>query len=166
MADKRPALNTVASIDLQKFMGTWYVIANIPTFIEEGAHEAIETYTWNEAEKYIEVDFKFRKDSCEGEIKSYPQKAWVFNTQSNSHWKIQFKWWLPKFDYYILDVAPDYSYTVIGVPNRKYIWIMARTPVLSDEIYNSLVAKAQTEWLYDVSKIQKVPQNCTADAKK
>lgn len=149
-------VKTAEKVDIQRFMGKWYVIANIPTFIEKGAHNATETYTWNEKENRIDVDFEFNADSFEGEKKSYPQKAFIYNKETNAEWRIQFFWPL-KFAYLIMDVAQDYSYTVIGVPDRGHVWIMARTPSMPEETYQKLVAdiKAQN---FDVSELKKVPQ--------
>lgn len=152
-------MKKVNSVDTQKFMGKWYVIANIPTFIEKGAHNAVEIYTWNEKEKRIDVDFKFNKDSFKGDVKEYPQKAWVHD-KSGNEWRVQPIWPL-KFAYLIIDLAPDYSYTVIGVPNRKHVWIMARSPVLDEELYQEIVARIKEQG-FDISKIEKVPQNFTS----
>ena len=70
-------LRTVEHIDITRFMGRWYVIANIPTFIEKGAHNAIELYTWNGEKDRIDIDFRFNKGSFDGKLKVYPQKAWI-----------------------------------------------------------------------------------------
>ncbi len=58
-------LQTVDYVDLNRFMGDWYVIANIPTWLEKGAHNALEQYYWNE-DGYIDVTFSFNKDSFSG----------------------------------------------------------------------------------------------------
>lgn len=137
-------------------MGTWFVISNIPTFIEKNAHNAIEKYTWNEKEDRIDVDFSFNKDSFTGEKKEYPQKAFIYNKKTKAEWRIR-PFWPIKFAYLIVDVAPDYSWTIIGVPNREHVWIMARTQTLPQDTYDSLVAKVK-ENLFDVSKLEKVPQ--------
>jgi apolipoprotein D and lipocalin family protein len=156
MESKEP-LKTVSYVDIPKFMGTWYVIANIPTFVEKGATNAIEAYTWNEKENRIDVDFHYRKNSPNGELKSYPQKAWIHDTKSNAEWRVQ-PWWPLKFAYLIIDLAPDYSYTIIGVPSRNYVWIMAREKKLPDALLESLIKKLEAMG-YDISKIQKVPQS-------
>jgi apolipoprotein D and lipocalin family protein len=155
-ASKHPPLKTVSSVDINRFMGKWYVIANIPTFIEKGAHNAVETYTWNEKEKRIDVYFTFNKGSFHGEKKEYTQKAFVHD-KSGSEWRIQFFWPL-KFPYLILELDQEYSYTVIGVPNRDYVWIMAREKALSDEIYKDLIHRLDNNHQFDIRKIQKVPQ--------
>ena len=152
-----PAVKTADKVDIQRFMGKWYVIANIPTFIEKNAHNATETYTWNEKENRIDVDFEFNKDKPDGEKKSYPQKAFIYNKETNAEWRIQFFWPL-KFAYLIMDVAPDYSYTVIGVPDRGHVWIMARKPVIEESDYKKLIQSIKAQH-FDISKIEKVPQN-------
>ncbi len=151
-----PPLKKVASVDINKFMGRWYVIANIPTFLEEGAHNAVETYTWEEKEKRIDVLFEFNQDSFTGKKKKLPQKAFIYDNKTNAEWRIQMFWPL-KFPYYIIDLADDYSYTVIGVPNRKYLWIMARNPSLDDSTYQQILSRVK-QLDYDLRLIQKVPQ--------
>jgi apolipoprotein D and lipocalin family protein len=150
-------LGTVERIDIPRYMGRWYVIANIPTFIEKGAHNAVELYAWNAEKDRIDIDFRFNKGSFDGKLKIYPQKAWIHDTRTNAEWRIQPVWPL-KFAYLVLDLGEDYEYTVIGVPNRKYIWIMAREPEMDGALYSALVEKARTQWGYDAGAIQKVPQ--------
>jgi apolipoprotein D and lipocalin family protein len=148
----QPPLKKVPSVDIPRFMGNWYVIANIPTIIEEGGTDAVETYVWNEKEKRIDVTFTQRINS---ETKKYTQKAFIHDPSGNE-WRIQFFWPL-KFAYYVIDLAPDYSYTVIGVPSRKYLWIMAREKSLPVPVYEGILARLK-EQQYDTSKILKVPQ--------
>jgi apolipoprotein D and lipocalin family protein len=147
-----PPLKKVETVDLKRFMGKWYVIANIPTFIEKGGTNAIETYTWNEKDNRIDVVFK---QVVDGKEKTYTQKAFVHDPSGNE-WRIQFFWPL-KFPYLIIDLAPDYSYTVITVPNRSYVWIMAREKTLPEETYE-LILKKLKEQHFDLSEIKKVPQ--------
>lgn len=116
---------TAERIELDKFMGDWYVLSGRFTFLEKGVHNGVEKYTLNQKENRIDVDFTYRKDSFTGELKSLPQKAWVENSQTNAHWKVSPMWPL-KFDYLVLAIADDYSWTAIGVPDQKYLWIMAR----------------------------------------
>lgn len=155
MKSKEP-LKTVSHVDIPKFMGTWYVIANIPTFVEKDATNAVETYTWNEKENRIDVDFHYNKSRPDGELKSYPQKAWIFDTKTNAEWRVQ-PWWPLKFAYLIIDLAPDYSYTVIGVPSRSYVWIMARQKTLPEETLGKIMTNLESIG-YEINKIQKVPQ--------
>jgi apolipoprotein D and lipocalin family protein len=150
-----PPLKKVEKVEISRFMGKWYVIANIPTFVEKEAHNAVETYSWNNKENRVDVVFEFNKGSFKGEKKTYTQKAFVID-DSGSEWRIQFFWPL-KFPYIIMDLADDYSYTVIGVPNRSYIWIMSRTPTLEEKTYQGILKRISGQD-YNISLIQKVPQ--------
>jgi apolipoprotein D and lipocalin family protein len=132
---------TVPEVDLKRYLGTWHVWAGKLTFLEKGAHNAKETYTWNESKKRIDVDFTMRKDSFTGPVKSYPQKAWIADEKTKAHWKIQFFWPL-KFDYLIAYLAPDYSATIVIVPSKKYIWLMGRSPKI-----DPIQMAAMKEWL-------------------
>lgn len=148
-------LETVRSVDLQRFMGDWYIIASIPTFIEKDAYAGIESYAQN-ADGTIATTFTFRKGGFDGPQKRYTPKGFVVDTQTNATWGMRFIWPI-KAEYLILDLAPDYSTTIIGRNKRDYLWIMARTPVLTDDQYAALVRKA-VAFGYDASLIRKVPQ--------
>jgi len=150
-----PPIALAEKVDLQRFMGDWYVIANIPTFIEKGAHNAIESYRLAE-DGTIATTFTFRADGFEGELKRYTPRGFVIDRESNAVWGMQFIWPI-KADYRIVYVAPDYSQTVIGREARDYVWIMARTPSIPDEDYRRLLSFL-AEQGYDVSLIRKVPQ--------
>lgn len=137
-------------------MGKWYVIANIPTYFEKGGINATETYTWNEEENRIDVVFQMRKKSPQGKLKEYPQKAFIHNKETKAEWRVQF-FWPVRFAYLILELANDYSYTIVGVPSRKYVWIMARQPKMEKSTLGELTRKSQIMG-FDISKLQKVEQ--------
>lgn len=146
---------TVKSVDLNRFMGKWYVIANIPTFIEKNAFNAVESYRMNE-NGTVATTFRFREGSYEGEEKVYHPTGFILDQKSNAVWGMQFIWPI-KADYRIVFLTEDYSQTIIGRNRRDYLWIMARTPQVSDDDFEQLLHMA-LELGYDVSKIQKVPQ--------
>ena len=142
-------------VDLERFMGDWYVIASIPTFIERGAHDAVESYRLA-ADGSIDTTFTFRDGGFDGEAKRYTPRGYVVDRVSNAVWGMQFVWPV-KAEYRIAYLAPDYSQTVIGREKRDYMWIMARTPRIPDEDYDRLVRFVAAQG-YDVSKIRRVPQ--------
>ncbi len=150
-----PPISTANNVDLDRFMGDWYVIANIPTFIEKDAFNAVESYRLNE-DGTVATTFRFREGSFTGEEKTYHPTGYVLDTDSNAVWGMQF-FWPFKADYRIMFVAEDYSQTIIGRNQRDYIWIMARTPQIAEEDFMKLLTKA-LEQGYDISEIQKVPQ--------
>ncbi len=148
-------LKTVDYVNLEKFMGDWYVIAIIPNFIEKNAVNGIESYrTLNK--DGVKIDYRFRIKSPDGKLKHLQPKAWIYNRETNSEWRVQFLWPF-KAAYLIIDLADDYSYTVVGEPSRKFVWIMAREPKIDDQTYNSILDRLSKQG-YDTSKIQKMPQ--------
>lgn len=151
----QPPIRTAEPVDLQQFMGDWYVIANIPTFIEKGAHNAVESYEMND-DGTIATTFSFRQDSFDGERKSYQPTGYVEDDKSNAIWGMQFIWPF-KADYRIIYVDADYELTIIGRQQRDYVWIMARESAISDADYQRLLALLKQEG-YDIDAIQEVPQ--------
>ena len=147
-------LKTVEHVDLQRFMGDWYVIANIPTFIEKDAYGAIESYRLS-ADGTIDTTFTFHKGSFSGKVKRHNPKGFVLDS-SNAVWGMRFMWPI-KADYRIAYLAPDYSQTIVAREKRDYVWIMARTAKISDEDYNQLIDRAVAMG-YDKASIKKVPQ--------
>ena len=152
---QRPELKAVDYVDLDRFMGDWYVIANIPTFLEKGAHNAVETYAKN-ANGTIATTFVFRDGGFEGKRKEYNPKGFVKDDGSNAIWGMRFIWPI-KADYRIVYLTDDYSVTVIGRNKRDFVWVMARTPSIPENEYESIVELIGAMG-YDVSKLEKVPQ--------
>ncbi len=154
-AAKGPEMQTVDYVDLDRFMGDWYVIANIPTFLEKGAHNAVETYAMND-DGTIATTFTFRKNSFDGELKQYNPKGFITDTETNALWGMRFIWPI-KADYRVVYLDEDYTQTVIGRQKRDFVWIMARTPTIPDEDYERILSFVESLG-YDMSKVQKVPQ--------
>jgi apolipoprotein D and lipocalin family protein len=154
-ASRGPEMETVDYVDLDRFMGDWYVIANIPTFLEKGAHNAVETYALND-DGTIATTFVFRDGGFDGEEKTYTPKGFVRDDGSNALWGMRFIWPI-KADYRIVYLDEDYSQTIIARQKRDFVWIMARTPEISAEDYARLIDFAASIG-YDVSEIERVPQ--------
>jgi apolipoprotein D and lipocalin family protein len=154
-ASSGPEMETVDYVDLERFMGDWYVIANIPTFLEKGAHNAVETYAMND-DGTIATTFTFRDDGFDGELKQYNPKGFVRDTDTNALWGMRFIWPI-KADYRIVYLDEDYSQTIIGRQKRDFVWVMAREPNISDSDYETLLGVVESLG-YDMSKVERVPQ--------
>jgi apolipoprotein D and lipocalin family protein len=148
-------IHTVPSVDLNRFMGDWYVIANIPTFIEKKAYNAVESYRLDE-DGNIAATFKFNKGGFDGPLKTYNPRGFIQDEESNAVWGMQFLWPF-KAEYRIIFLNEDYSTTVIGRTKRDYLWIMARKPAIPDQDYEFILDFLQEQG-YDIQKVQKVPQ--------
>ena len=154
-AGSGPEMETVDYVDLERFMGDWYVIANIPTFLEKGAHNAVENYAMN-GDGTSATTFTFRDGGFEGEKKEYNAKGFIRDTESNALWGMRFIWPI-KADYRIVYLDEGYTQTIIGRQKRDFVWIMAREPNISDEDYEMLLGVVESLG-YDVSKVERVPQ--------
>lgn len=148
------ALPRAKNVDLSRFMGDWYVIANIPTFIEKGAHNAIESYAMNK-DGTVDTTFSFYQDSFKGELKKYNPTGYV-SENNNSEWDMQFIWPF-KAEYIISYLSKDYKHTIIARSDRDYLWVMSRSPVIDEELYQSLIQRS-VDMGYQRELIIKVPQ--------
>lgn len=154
-ATSLPPLKTVEKLDLPRFMGPWYVIACIPTFIETEAYHAIEDYRL-EPGGNINTTFTFNQGGFDGPPKRYNPRGFVVDRINNSTWGMQFLWPF-KAEFLITYLSPDYSQTVIGRNRRDYVWIMARTPQIPEVDYQRLVGELAVQG-YDLTKLRKVLQ--------
>jgi apolipoprotein D and lipocalin family protein len=151
----RPPLATVPQVDIPRFMGAWYVIASIPTRLERGAHNAVESYQLS-ADGTIATTFRFNAGGPDGPLKTYHPRGFIRDRRSNAVWGMRFVWPI-KADYRIIYLDPGYTQTIIGRTARDYVWIMARTPQLPAADYERLRALVAAQG-YDVAALQPVPQ--------
>jgi apolipoprotein D and lipocalin family protein len=148
-------IQTVPQVDIQRFMGDWFVIANIPTFIEKNAYNAMESYRVDD-DGTILTTFTFNKGDFDGPRKKYTPRGFIRDKSSNAVWGMQFIWPF-KAEYRIIYLDDDYTTTVIGRTKRDYVWIMSRSRSISDQSYQDIL-KFLTSQGYDVEKVQRVPQ--------
>lgn len=150
-----PPMKTVDYVDLPRYMGDWYVIANIPTFIERNAYNAVERYDLSD-DGSVATTFTFNKGGFNGPLKTYRPTGHIVDRESNAHWGMQFVWPV-KGDFRIVYLDDGYQNTIIGRQARDYVWIMSRQPKISEQRYEELRQFVKS-FGYDISKLQKVPQ--------
>jgi apolipoprotein D and lipocalin family protein len=150
-----PPITTAPRVDLARFMGDWYVIASIPTFLERDIYNAVESYRLD-SDGSIDTTFTFNKGAFDGPAKQYNPRGFVRDTATNAVWGMQFIWPV-KADYRIVYVSDKYEHTIVGREARDYVWIMARTPEIADSDYQALLALVKREG-YDTGKLRRVPQ--------
>jgi len=148
----QPPMPLAAVVDVDRFMGTWYVHGYTPTPIDPAAHNPTETYRRRDDGK-IATTYRFNAGSFDGEEKVYHPVGRVHDPASQAERRMTF-FGLITSPYLILAVDEAYETTVIGHPNRKLAWIMTRSPEISDETYERL----RTELVrrdFDLSKLQR-----------
>jgi apolipoprotein D and lipocalin family protein len=149
-----PPLPTVDSVDLEHFMGRWYVVAHIPASSEQEAHNAIESYRL-ESDGTIATTYAFRDGGFEAPFEVMEPSAVVRDTKSNATWGMRFVWPF-RFEYLITWLDPDYQTTIIARSARDYAWIMARQPDLPEARLQQLIAELASQG-YDVGAVRRVP---------
>lgn len=151
-----PTIPPVPAVDLSRFMGRWYVIANIPTRLERNAYDAVESYELR-SDGRIQTTFRYRNGSFGAPLKTLRPIGTVRSGFNNAVWGMQFIWPF-KAEYVVVYLSEDYSQTIIGRSARDYAWVMARTPTLSDADYSRNLERLRALG-YDLSHLRRVPQS-------
>jgi len=126
-------LEVVPKVELKKYLGKWYEIAHLPARFQEGCSDTTATYTLSK-DGTISVLNECRKN---GKAKQAKGKAKVVDKNSGAKLKVTFFW--PFYgDYWIINLGKDYDYAVVGTPNRKYLWILSRTPQMDGKLFSQL----------------------------
>ena len=141
------ALEVVPHVELEKYLGKWYEIAHLPAKFQEGCNETTATYTLLK-DGSISV---LNQSTKNGKMKQAKGKAKVVDKNSNAKLKVTFFW--PFYgDYWIIKLGNDYDYSVVGTPNRKYLWILSRTPQMDDKLFSQLIESVKSKG-FDVNNL-------------
>lgn len=152
-------LQTVEKVDLARYAGKWFEIASFPASFQKNCTCTTAEYTVM-PKGYVKVVNKCNKKTPEGRLAVAKGKAYVVDTNTNAKLKVSFFW--PFYgDYNIIDLAPDYSYAVVGTTSREYLWILSRTPVMDANLYDQLAERAKAKG-FDITRLNKTMQldNC------
>ena len=150
-------LDVVSHVDLEKYLGKWYEISSFPQSFQKGCNCTTAEY-FRTDEDYIKVINKCRKGSPNGELSTATGKAFIKDTSTNAKLSVQF-FWPFRGDYWIIELAEDYSYAVVGHPNRDYLWILSRKPQMDEKVYTMLLEKIKNKG-FDVNRLVKTNQSC------
>jgi apolipoprotein D and lipocalin family protein len=150
-------VRTVARVDLDRYAGEWFEIARYPNRFQRQCSGDVRARYSRRPDGRIDV-----VNSCataEG-VDEARGVARVVDPETSAKLKVRFApaflSWLPFVwgDYWILGLAPDYSWAVVGSPDREYLWILARTPTLDEATYETAVAVARENG-FDESRLVK-----------
>ena len=149
-------LETVKNVDLNKYAGTWYEIAKLPNKFEKNLSCISATYTLKENGKVNVLNQGF--NTKKGTWKDISGTAWVPNSEFPGQLKVRFFWPFAG-DYYIISLADDYSYALVGDPSRQYLWVLSRNQELDDTAYSNLMAIAKDKG-FNIDAVEKVNHSC------
>jgi len=148
------ALTTTASIDLPRYMGAWWVIANIPYFGENGNVASRDVYKLD-ADGNVDTTYVYRK-AFDAPEKTLGSLGIVQAGNNNAYWIVRL-FWVIRADYLVLEAAPDYSWALIGQPSRDLGWVLARDPAMDAALYTSLLQKFRG-YGYAAERVRRVAQ--------
>ncbi|WP_170168256.1 lipocalin family protein [Pseudorhodoferax soli] len=152
-----PPLPQANAIDLPRYMGRWYVIASIPTFLERGTVDAVEHYALR-PDGSVDIDFRYRRTPRAAE-QALGSRGFV-DSSNSAIWGVQFIWPI-RADYRIAWLAPDYSRVIVAREKRDHVWIMSRTPTLPQVDYDAMVWQVGAMG-YDTARLERVPQGAAS----
>jgi apolipoprotein D and lipocalin family protein len=157
-ADK--PLEVVDSVDLDRYLGRWYEIASYPAWFQRNCTAVTADYALRE-DGLIEVINSCRKGALDGKLKQSTGRAKVVDAETNAKLKVSFfgPFWGP---YWIIDLDPDYRWAVVGGPNRKYLWILSRTPQMDEAVYGEILSRLPARG-YDPAGLNKTLQPESGD---
>ncbi|MEO6264440.1 MAG: lipocalin family protein [Luteimonas sp.] len=142
------------ALDLQRLMGTWYVIAHVPYFTERGHVASHDEYTLR-ADGKVVVRYLYRT-GFQQPWKQLEAVATVVPGSGNRDWRLRFFRVVPATQR-ILEVAPDGSWALVATPDRDLAWVFARTPVMDDRPYQELLRRLRGHGV-NSDKVWRVPQ--------
>lgn len=148
---KSQELTTVPFVDINKYCGKWYEVAAYPQKFQQGCTCTTAEYT-STGKDYLLVENRCVKNSINGKVSSVKGKAFVKKNTGNAQLSVQF-FWPFKAKYWIIELANDYSYSVVSHPNRKYLWILSRTPKMEAQVYKELIGRLKTKG-FETAKLQ------------
>lgn len=148
----------VKNLDIDKFMGRWYVFSLIPNWIESGATNSYDEYTLNK-DGTIGITYKAIKNGKERTVK---QKGTIVDKNNPAKWEIQFtKPWVPFFKapYEVILLEDNYEYMVVGYPDNSFGWIMTRSTTMELSLYNNILNTLEKDFGYNKNDFQRVLHN-------
>jgi apolipoprotein D and lipocalin family protein len=151
-----PTIPPVSQVNLARFMGDWYVIAHIPTRLERNAFDAVESYSLR-PDGRVQTTFHYRNKSFSAPVKTMRPVGTVRPNTHNAVWDMRFAW-LFDAEYVVVYLSEDYTQTIIGRSARDYVWLMARTPTISEADYQKNMERLRLLG-YHVSRVRQVPQS-------
>lgn len=143
-------LETVPLVDLDRYAGRWFEIARLPNAFEENCEGVTADYA-RRGDGLIDVVNTCRVGAPSGKAKIAKGRARVVDAQTNARLEVSFfgPFW---GDYWIIDLAADYSLAVVSEPQGRYLWILSRTPTITEETRAAALARLTAQG-FDVSKL-------------
>jgi apolipoprotein D and lipocalin family protein len=156
-AHAETAVASVAQVDISRYVGKWFEIGSFPMFFQR---ECVGDTTAEYAlapDGSVSVTNRCRTDSGFDQAKG---SATVVEGSNNARLKVSF-FWPFRSDYWVIGLDPDYRWAVVGNPNRRFLWVLSRTPQLPQEMLDAAL-KAAADQGYDLKQLRYTAQGDSA----
>ena len=150
-----PNAKPVTGFEVDRYLGTWYEISKYPVSFEEGLVGVKAEYSLREDGDIRVLNSGYR-DNFDGELSTAEGHAWLSDAAEPSKLRVRF-FWPFHGAYWVIALDPAYQWSVVGEPDRGYLWILSRTPTMAAGTYDRIVAMIH-ELGYDTSRLEKMPQ--------
>ncbi len=149
-------VTVVEHVDLDRYLGRWYEIASFPQYFQRGC-VATQAHYSRRQDGRIRVENECRDRTLDGDVRRAEGVARVEQGDpSHARLRVQFFW--PFWGHYwIIELDPDYRWAVVGHPERKYLWILSRTPTLDEAVHQEVLARIRAQG-YDLAPLQQTLQ--------
>jgi len=149
-------LKTVENVEVERYMGKWYDVASFPQRFQKNCKCTTAEYELIDDET-VKV-FNRCIDTKTGKVKDITGKAFIADKSTNAKLKVQF-FWPFKGNYWIIELAEDYSYAVVSEPGKDYLWILSRTPQMPEAQLQGIINRLKEKG-FDTDRIVRTVHNC------
>lgn len=154
-------LATITSLDVPRYMGTWFEIAKYPNKFQKKCVADTQAQYQLLAAGAVQVTNRCRKDN--GELDEAVGEARQIGVSTSPKLQVRFApaWlsWLPMVwgNYWVVDLDERYQLVAVSEPNREFLWVLARTPQVSAEAYGALLARLKAQG-FELGKLERTRQ--------
>ncbi len=150
-----PELTTVSPFEVERYLGRWYEIASFPQSFQKGCTGTIAEYSLIDEETVRVLNSCFL-GSLNGKLKVAEGKATIPDLNDPSKLEVSF-FWPFKGAYWVIELGENYEYSVVGHPSRDYLWILSRTPQMSEEVLQGILARTAAKG-FDLNRLKRSVQ--------
>ena len=153
-------LATVPQVDLDRYVGRWHELARTPNWFQRNCAADVTADYARRPDGTVSVVNSCRR--ADGAVDRAEGTARVVDPATNAKLEVAFApealRWIPAVwgSYWVIELAPDYRYAIVGEPSRAYLWVLSRTPALDDATWTSIDARIAAAG-YDRSKVTRTP---------
>jgi lipocalin len=148
-------LTSVSGFELERYLGSWYEISKYPVSFEEGLVGVVAEYSLRD-DGDVRVLNSGHEGSFDGELDTAEGHAWIPDPDHPERLKVSF-FWPFRGDYWVIALDPEYRWSVVGEPGRRYLWVLSRTPTLDETTYADILRRIEALG-YDTSRLELMPQ--------